>query len=601
MSQDNSNQNENDSVEVLSTGALGVIGLMRRLTPYFGPDLWACAAIASMITAQALIGRGIIIVFGLAIDRGIIGKDASALLGLAGLYFAMETTNMFLQVRSAAWFADVGNRVLFRLREHLVRHVQSLPASYFDRVSSGRIVTRLTSDTVSLTELFGQGLLHVFSSVVTMATIIVAMSVISVKMTLCAMLVAPPLAIVTFILSKKILFAQRIAKKRVSAINAFVAESVAGIRVLQLFNETFGQKQRFDTLSEAYRQDNLKVVSLYALFYPTASLFTAVSVGISLVVGGEMTLAGGIITTGSMIAFIFHVKDFGDPLRSLLERYQLFQNSVSSGERIFALLEEPVETNAPGSLAELPTPAGGKLQGTLEFKDVRFRYKPELPWALDGVSFKLEAGKTLAVVGRTGSGKSTLISLLQRFRDTTEGEIYVDDIALSTIDRRAIRTTIGVVQQDVFLFRGTIAGNIGLDDPKISRERIAWAAKEAGLTRLVGMRPGGLDAVVEEKGANLSIGERQLVAFARILAFDCEIMVLDEATANVDSETEALLQAATSRARLNRTSIIIAHRLSTIMDADAVLVLQQGRVVQNGSPRDLLAADGLFKQLSQHI
>jgi ATP-binding cassette subfamily B protein len=572
---------ETDSSDQL-TSKMGIRGLLLRLLPYFRPDLLACLAVCLLVLTHSVIGRSVVYLFGRAIDDGIIGKNPALLIQIAIAYFVLEIVLMNLQVGISTWFAKIGNRVLFRLRDHLVDHVQSLPMAYFDKVATGRIVTRLTSDTVSLTELFNQGLLSVFSSLVSILTITFAMSFISIKMTLLTLLVAPPMAFIAFKLSDKILIAQRIAKKHVSSINAFVAETVAGVRVLQLFNQVKGQREQFHSLSGEYKKANLRAVSLYALFYPTVSLFTAVSVATALYIGGALTFDGA-VTTGAMISFIFHVKDFGDPLRNILEKYQLFQNSISSGERVFALLAEKTEPEIAGQV-NLP-PA---LQGDIRFQNVRFRYADGLPWALDDVSFCVGAGKTLAVAGRTGSGKSTLIALLQKFRDAQGGEIYLDQLPLSQIPRDQIRRRIGVVQQDVFMFRGTIRDNIGLGDPSVKIEKIEWAANEAGLTRILQMRPGGLNAEVEEKGANLSIGERQLVAFARILAFDPQILVLDEATANIDSETEHLLQKAAARARKGRTSVIIAHRLSTISDADLVLILNQGKVEAIGTPKEIL-------------
>jgi ATP-binding cassette, subfamily B, multidrug efflux pump len=592
---------DSDSLDRLS-GGFSVFALLKRLGKYFAPERAACVAVSSLVVVNALIGRAIVILFGLAIDRGLIAKNHEFLMWAAAGYFILEVFMMTMQAGISTWFSRIGNRVLYRLRDHLVAHVQSLPASYFDRVPSGRIVTRLTSDTVSLTELFNQGLLSVFSSVISILAIVAAMSVISIKMTAYTLLIAPPMIYVAFRLSDRILIAQRIAKKHVSTINAFVAESVSGIRVIQLFNQILPQRERFRGLSKTYKDANLHAVSLYALFYPTVSLFTAISVATALYIGGDLTFAGftqagdlapGVLTTGAMITFIFHVKDFGDPLRNILERYQLFQNSVSSGERIFALLEE-----TPESRPMVPQPLEKPVAGRLAFEDVTFSYAANLSPALKNVSFELPAGSTLAVVGRTGSGKSTLISLLQRFRDPIAGQIRLDGVDLAQLDRREVRRAIGVVQQDVFLFRGTIADNISLADPKIGRERVEWAAVEAGLARLVRMRPGGLDAVVEERGANLSLGERQLIAFARILAFDPQILVLDEATASVDSETEHLLQMATNRARKNRTSIIIAHRLSTVLDADKVIVLRLGEIIEMGAPADLLKQDGVFREMA---
>ena len=592
MSAPHTDDNDFDSRDQLR-GGLGVFGLLKRLMPYFMSEKYACLAVALLVGLNALIGRAIVVLFGMAVDRGLIAKNYDFLLMAAAGYLVLEVTMMSMAVGISTWFSRIGNRVLYRLRDHLVRHVQSLPSSYFDRVPSGKIVTRLTADTVSLTELFNQGLLSIFSSVISIISIIVAMLLISPKMTLYTMIVAPPMIYLAFRLSDKILVAQREAKKLVSSINAFVAESVSGIRVIQLFNQIRPQRDRFERLSGQYKTANLNAVKIYALFYPTVSLFTAVSVATALYIGGDLTFNGA-VTTGAMIAFIFHVKDFGDPLRNILERYQLFQNSVSSGERIFSLLEEKPEAN-PEHAKALPSP----LRGQLRFDGVSFRYDSGLPKALNNVSFELEAGKTLAVVGRTGSGKSTLISLLQRFRDPVEGRISVDGADLSEFDRQAVRRVIGVVQQDVFLFRGTVAENISLGDPSISTDRTLWAAGEAGLSRLLKMRPDGIHAVVEEKGSNLSLGERQLIAFARILAFDPQVLVLDEATASVDSETERLLQQATKRARKGRTSILIAHRLSTVLDADRVLVLRQGEMIEEGSPQELLSKPSVFREMAQ--
>lgn len=582
-------QNEQQDSSDQLKGGLGVLGLLRRLLPYFSGEWLRMVGILSLVAIHAFMGRGIVMLFGYTIDHGILAKNQSIIMMAAAIYLALELAQLGTLVAINSWFARVGNRVLHRLREHLVRHVQSLPASYFDRVASGKIVTRLTSDPVSLTELFQQGLLSVISNVVTMLTITVAMLAISPRMTFFTLLVAPPMSYAAFLLSEKILRAQREAKRKVSLINAYVAESVTGMRVIQLFDQAEPQRQKFENLSAEYRQDMLRSVRLYALFYPSVGLFTAVTVGVALWIGGELTGAGA-ITTGAMVAFILHVKDFGDPLRNILERYQIFQNSVSSGERLFALIEESAET-APENTEHLPRP----LRGELRFEHVSFRYRDELPLALDNVSFTVPAGKTLAVIGRTGSGKSTLISLLQRFRDPCGGQIFLDDIDLSRIPREEVRRVVGVVQQDVFLFRGSLAENIGLGDPQVTRERIEWAAHEAGLSRLIEMRPGGLETHVEEKGANLSLGERQLVAFARILAFDPEILVLDEATANVDSETELVLQAAARRARQGRTAIVIAHRLSTLADADLALALSHGRMALWGSP------DVVLPQAHAHV
>ena len=293
-----------------------------------------------------------------------------------------------------------------------------------------------------------------------------------------------------------------------------------------------------------------------------------------------------------MIAFILHVRDFIQPLRVILEKYQNFQNSLAGAERIFTLLDEKREDTSGESLKS------GRSSGEIEFKNLSFRYGTTLPWVLNDVSFKAPAGKSVALVGRTGSGKSTTIALMQRFYDFEEGDVILDGRSLKSIGRADLRKRVGVVQQDTFMFRGTIADNIGLGDPSITREQIEHAALRASCRELLFRHVGGLDAKVEERGANLSFGERQLIAFARVLAFDPDILILDEATANIDSQSEQLIQKATREITKGRTSIIIAHRISTILDCDQILVLDQGRLIEQGTHSQLMAKGGHYYRLS---
>lgn len=576
-----------DNVKVKIT----LVELLRRLWPYFMRQKWPFALALLAVIGLAVAGRLIPTVFGYAVDEGIVKSRAGVLLGAALLYLFLEVLRTFMMFAHSYLFAKVGNRVLYEIRDELITHTQSLPVPFFDKNPTGRIVTRVTNDVVALGELFTQGIIHMIANFFSMVAIVIAMYMISPKMASITLLIAPPLIYIGIRLSQRIRDVLRESKKKLAAINAFVAENISGMRVLQLYRRVNHNRRRFETLSKDYQNLQLQQVNLYALLWPTVNFFNAASIGIALWYGGLMT-ARDAISTGAMLAFILHVQDFIHPLRVILEKYQLFQNSLSGAERIFTLLAETREENTGDPLSQ------ERLRGAIEYRDVTFRYGEALPVVLDSVRLTIQPGQSVALVGRTGSGKSTMIALLQRLYDIRDGGIWVDGRPLNSIRRSELRRRIGVVQQDTFMFRGTIADNIGLNDPRITPERIAWAAEQACCQDLL-RRHGGLNAKVEERGANLSFGERQLIAFARILAFDPDILILDEATANIDSQSEALIQEATRHVTRGRTSIIIAHRISTILECDLIVVMDKGRIIETGRHSELIARAGVYYQLCQ--
>lgn len=585
---------------------IGVYGMLKRLWPYFMRRKWRFFLTIAAVFLVALAGRLAVTLFGYAIDHGLREKSRSVIIVIAAIYFVSEAIRCYLTYLQNSLFAKIGNNILFEIRSRLLAHVEALPISFFERNPTGRIITRVTTDVAGLGEIFTQGLISLFAAVVTLIAIVGAMLAISVRMTLLTLMISPPLIWVVARISGKILLVLRESKRKMAEINAFVAENVNGMRVAQLYGRVDKNVDHFNKMSFDYRNQQMETVRLYALLWPAVSFFNAASVGAALFFGGRFVLAGE-VSTGAMVAFLLHVRAFIDPLHQILEKYQNLQNSVSGAERIFTLLEEPTEHGADlEQTTKTPRPKTSpemspetRLSGHVVFDRMSFRYESHRPLVLQDISLDVQPGQSIALVGRTGSGKSTLISLLQRFYEPTAGKILIDTQPIEHYDRIFLRSRIGVVQQDTFLFRGTIADNISLGDPRISRAQIERAAELACLQDIMRGRTDGLDAKVEERGANLSVGERQLIAFARIIAFDPDILILDEATANIDSHTENLIQVATKQVRQGRTSFIIAHRISTIQDCDQIVVLEAGRIIEKGTDGELRKHGGVYSALSR--
>jgi len=571
---------------------MGFTSFIRHIFPYMWIHKPQLLSLIVIVVFYAIAGRLLPILFGHAIDEGIKKNVLTVVTQVALGYLVLEIIRSALYFGQSYGIQKLGNRILFEIREKLISHVQALPLVYFDKNPVGRTVTRVTNDVAALGEMFSMGFTAIFVNGVEMIAILVAMSLISVRLTLVTLAIAPALTWISLRLSRRIREVFREAKKKLATINAFTAESLNGMKVLQLFDKTRERQQEFNRHSEEYKSLSLKSVKLFATLWPILEFFNTTTITTALFFGGLYYQDFG-LTIGSLSAFLLLVQSFFHPLRVILERYTQFQNSLASADRVFSLLKEcpePLEGEA------LPP---HRLRGEIELQHLGHRYAPANPLALNDVNLKIKAGESLALVGRTGSGKTTLISLLQRLYSPTSGAILVDGQALDKVSPREWRKRVGVVLQDNFIFRGTIASNISLDNPVITRERIEWAAREAGCDRLIGSRELGLDSKVEERGNNLSVGERQLIAFARVLAFDPDILILDEATANIDSLSEQLIQQATERVIQGRTSIIIAHRLSTILGCDRIAVLDKGRLIEVGSHAELIEQQGKYFALYQ--
>ncbi len=569
--------------------------IFKRFWPYGkrSPGLFFATLISIAFLATS--SRLLPFLIGYAIDEGIMKGNQSILFRVAVAFFVCEIVKSITQWTYIFFFQKFGNRLLYLIREDLIWHIQNLPMEYFNKTPAGRIVTRATNDVSNLGELFTDGVITVFTECASLLAILIAMSLISVKLTFISMGLSPLFIWASFYLSDRVRNILRESKKKLSVINSFVAENLSGIKVIQLYNRIPRNRKRFGKLSTEYCELNLKSISAFALLQPVMNIFSAVTLSFALYEGGVLSSQNS-LAIGALVAFLMHVQDFIPPLREILEKYQQFQNSLTSAERVFQMFDEKAESHIHETkvLAE-------KVKGEILIHDLNFRYQENLPLVLRNINLRIQSGESIALVGRTGSGKSTLVALLQKFYEAPRESIFIDHIPIESIVRESLRNKLGVVLQDNFIFNSTVKENISLGSPYVSEDDVARACEQVGYEELLLKSGRNLDSIIEERGANLSNGERQLLSFARILAFQPDILILDEATANVDSHTEALIHQATQKVIAGRTSLIVAHRLSTIRNCDRIVVLEKGSIVEIGSHDELLARRGFyFSLLNSH-
>ena len=524
--------------------------------------------------------------------RGLVVEPQTGI-AAAGLVFLTALVASFLVLYLQSYLMQLmGQFVMFDLRREIFAHLQRLPVSYFDRRPIGRLVTRVTNDVDALNELFTAGLVSVFGDVFLLAGIVAVLFWFSWKLALVTFAILPLLALLTLWFKIRARQSYREVRTKLAAINSFLQEHITGMSVVQLFGRESGAFDSFSEVNRDHRDANVRAIFYYAVYYPAVELVTALGIGLVLWYGGGRVVAGA-LSLGALVAFLQYAQRFYQPLADLSEKYNILQAAMAASERIFSLVDREIEIASP---EESFCP--DHVEGSVEFSHVTFAYRPGQP-VLRDVSFRMAAGEMVAVVGHTGAGKSTLVSLIQRFYDVDVGRVLIDGVDVRQWDLTMLRRSIGLVLQDVFLFSGNVRENIRLGDPAISDDQLRWATREVHALEFIEQLPGGFDAVVRERGAGLSVGQKQLFAFARALAFDPGILILDEATSSIDSETERLIQIGLERLLAGRSSLVIAHRLSTIRRADRILVLHKGELREHGTHAELLELQGIYHRLYQ--
>jgi len=560
--------------------------IVRRLWTYVRPykgtvglSLLLLLAVSAVQLVQPLLLRT-------AIDK-YIGKGVlDGLGGVAVLYLLTLIAEFLFRYAQLYILEKAGQNVVLDLRMHVFSHLQKLSASFFDRNPVGKLMTRVTSDVESLNEAFTSGLVLIMADLVKLAGIIGILLWLDWRMALVTFAVLPPMLWISTLFRTHIRNAYRNVRGMVARLNAYLQEQVVGIRLIQLFVRERASIREFEELNQEHRDADLAAVKFDSLFSAVVEMVGSLTLALILWVGGFRILGAG-LTFGTLVAFIQYAGRFFQPVQELSQRYAIMQAAMASSERIFELLDTRPEIVSPPQAKRTDR----KARGEIEFQNVTFGYDPNQP-VLKNVSFKVSPGKKMAVVGWTGAGKSTLIRLLVRLYDVQGGRILLDGIDIREFDLHDLRRSVGIVLQDSFLFVDTVEGNISLGDPAIDRSQVQSAAEAVGADRFIRRLPEQYQEELRERGVNLSAGERQLLSFARALAFDPAVLVLDEATSSVDPVTEQRIEEALLRLTSNRTSIVIAHRLSTVRNADSILVLHQGEVQERGNHQELMAVDG---------
>jgi len=525
-----------------------------------------------------------------AIDWFIIPRKTEGITLFALIYVAVQLARFVFSYFQSVLLNSVGQYVMFDLRREIYYKLQHQEVAYYDRNPVGRIMTRLTADVDALNELFTSGVTDLLGDLVMIVAIIAVMIWMDVRLTLVTLLTVPMLFAATTWFRKGARHGYDLVRTRIARIFAFLQEHFSGAQTVQIFNAEAKSLRRFAKINDEHRKANIDTIFYYAVFFPLVDFIGAVGIALIIWYGGYRVMQHA-LTLGGLVAFIQYSGFLFQPIRDISDKYNVLQGAVVASHRIFKALDTPVVITSPASPQKR-----GRAEGRIEFENVWFAYNDE-EWVLKDVSFIVEPGQSVALVGHTGSGKTTITNLLMRFYDVQKGRILLDGVDVRDWELQSLRENFAVVLQDIFLFTGTVESNIRLGREDISDERVRWAANEVRADNFIRRLPQEYKSEVRERGAGLSVGQKQLISFARALAFDPALLILDEATSSIDTETEQLIQQAIARVMRNRTSVIVAHRLSTIQRADNIIVMHHGEVREQGAHQDLLALRGLYWKL----
>lgn len=577
--------------------------LMRRLMPFLRPHsqlggfalVMVLAQIGAELAAPWLVKvafDGPIAQLADAPTEAIAAEAWASLHTISLVFVVLLLADFVLRYASGYSLMKLGQLVVYDLRSTLYRHLQGLPLRFYDRNPVGRLVTRTTSDIEAIGELFSSGLVTILADMLKIVAILGLMLYMNWQLALLIIAFFPVMFGITAWFRGRARDAFRVMRIKAASLNSFLNESLGGLQVTRIFAQELRQERQYRKRNQEHREAALRTVFNFSVFFPAVNLVTVAAVGVLLWYGASL-VTDNLLQVGSFVTFFIYTEKLFRPVREISERWAILQSAMASTERVTHLLDERNDVTDPDTPVAV---APADFRGEIEFRNVWFAYNDE-QWVLKDVSFVVPAGSSLAIVGATGSGKTTIISLLLRFYDIQKGQILLDGVDIRDYRKSDLRAAFGLVLQDVFLFAGTVLENLRLGNPSIPRDRIEQATKTAGAWEFISRLDGGLDGQVAERGATFSTGQKQLVAFARALAAEPRVLVLDEATANIDSETEGLIQEALGRLMKGRTSVAVAHRLSTIRSADQILVMHAGEVAERGNHDELLAQKGRYWRL----
>jgi ATP-binding cassette, subfamily B, multidrug efflux pump len=577
--------------ENIKSGEILDLQVLRKLYRFVKPYKWKFYSLIFLTLALALLAPTRPLFIQIAIDDHVAIGDAQGLLNMTYLLIGLLLLHAVVQFAHTYLSGWIGQVIIRDIRVKLYKHLLRMRLKFFDNTPIGRLVTRNVNDIEALSDVFSQGLASIIGDLLQLVSILTVMFIVDWKLTLVSLCTLPLLIIATYIFKEKVKNSFNEVRNAVSNLNSFLQEHITGMSIVQIFNREEREFEKFKVINKEHRKAHLRSVLYYSVYYPVSEIIQAIGIGL-VVWYGATGVFDMQLKVGVLISFIMYLQLFFRPIRMIADRFNTLQMGVVSSARIFKLLENEDQIPNDGSFSPI------KINGHLSFKQVWFAYNDE-EWVLKDINFDVKHGETVALVGATGAGKSSIINLISRFYEINQGQILLDGKDIREYDLGVLRKHVGVVLQDVFLFSASIYYNITLGNPSISQQQVMKAAEMVGARKFIERLPGGLSYDVKERGATLSVGQRQLISFVRAMVYDPEILILDEATSSVDTETEEMIQEAIEKMMKGRTSIVIAHRLSTIQKADKIMVLDHGEIKESGSHDELLEKGELYAQLHQ--